>query len=53
MQIMLQLFRLHKASVTTKSAVQFFHISKSGGTNLCQAAETNGCSSEVGLVAAF
>jgi hypothetical protein len=43
---MLQLFQLHKRSTATKGVVQFFHISKSGGTNLCQSAEANGCSTE-------
>lgn len=43
--IMLQLFALHKRAAALKGAVQFFHVSKSGGTNLCQSAEANGCSS--------
>lgn len=45
-RICLLLFSLHKGSVVAKGAVQFFHISKSGGTNLCQTAQANGCSAE-------
>ncbi|KAL6760760.1 hypothetical protein V8C86DRAFT_2547987 [Haematococcus lacustris] len=45
-KLLLQLFQLHKKSIANKGAVQFFHISKSGGTNLCQSAETNGCQTE-------
>jgi hypothetical protein len=46
-KILLQLFQLHKKSTASKGAIQFFHISKSGGTNLCQSAQTNGCNTEV------
>ena len=45
-KVLLQLFRLHHQSSAHKGAIQFFHISKSGGTNLCMAAEGNGCASE-------
>lgn len=45
--MLLHLFQLHKRSIASKGAVQFFHISKSGGTNLCQSAQSNGCSTEV------
>eukprot|EP00798_Chlamydomonas_sp_ICE-L_P002687 gene2688-12920_t len=41
-----RLFQLHTEAAALKGAVQFFHISKSGGTNLCQAAQANGCSTE-------
>eukprot|EP00798_Chlamydomonas_sp_ICE-L_P020524 gene20524-27316_t len=41
-----QLFRLHRESASIKGAVQFVHVSKSGGTNLCQAAQASGCSTE-------
>ncbi|GFR45171.1 hypothetical protein Agub_g6557 [Astrephomene gubernaculifera] len=44
--IMLKLFQLHKNSSANRGAVQFFHVSKSGGTNLCQAAEANGCATQ-------
>ncbi|EFJ46165.1 hypothetical protein VOLCADRAFT_93305 [Volvox carteri f. nagariensis] len=44
--LLVQLFQLHKASAAARGAVQFFHISKSGGTNLCQAAGANGCASQ-------
>eukprot|EP00198_Chlamydomonas_reinhardtii_P005334 XP_001694670.1 hypothetical protein CHLREDRAFT_148896 [Chlamydomonas reinhardtii] len=44
--VMLQLFQMHKLSVANRGAVQFFHVSKSGGTNLCQSAEANGCASQ-------
>ncbi|PNH12021.1 hypothetical protein TSOC_001063 [Tetrabaena socialis] len=44
--VMLQLFALHKKSAAARGAVQFFHVSKSGGTNLCQSAQANGCASE-------
>ena len=45
-KVLLQLFRLHHQSSAHKGAIQFFHISKSGGTNLCMTAEGNGCASE-------
>ena len=45
-KVLLQLFRLHHQSSAHKGAIQFFHISKSGGTNLCMAAEGNGCATE-------
>ena len=35
-QVLRQLFALHQQSTASKGAVQFFHISKSGGTNMCQ-----------------
>ncbi|KAG1671065.1 hypothetical protein FOA52_000736 [Chlamydomonas sp. UWO 241] len=44
--ILLRLFGTHKASTEAKGLVQFFHISKSGGTNMCMAAESNGCTTE-------
>lgn len=45
-KVMLQLFALHKRSAAAKGIVQFLHISKSGGTNLCGTAASNGCTSE-------
>lgn len=45
-RILRQLFTLHRTSASRKGAVQFFHISKSGGTNMCMAAESNGCLTE-------
>lgn len=45
-RLLVLLFKLHKQSSAAKGAVQFFHISKSGGTNLCQSAEANGCTSQ-------
>ncbi|GIL89531.1 hypothetical protein Vretimale_1906 [Volvox reticuliferus] len=44
--LLLQLFQLHKASAAARGAVQFFHVSKSGGTNLCHTAGANGCTSQ-------
>lgn len=45
-KVLLQLFNIHKRSAAAKGAVQFLHISKSGGTNLCMAAEQNSCTTE-------
>ena len=44
--ILTTLFDLHRQSSATRGAIQFIHVSKSGGTNLCMCAEANGCSSE-------
>ncbi|GLI70545.1 hypothetical protein VaNZ11_015461, partial [Volvox africanus] len=44
--LLLQLFQVHKASAAARGAVQFFHVSKSGGTNLCHTAGANGCASQ-------
>lgn len=45
-KILLQLFQLHKRAAAAKGIVQFLHISKSGGTNLCMAAEQNSCTTQ-------
>jgi hypothetical protein len=45
--VLLLLFALHRTSAAKRGAVQFFHVSKSGGTNMCQSAEANGCTSQV------
>lgn len=46
-KILVQLFLLHKQNMAARGSIQFLHVSKSGGTNLCMTAEANGCSSEV------
>ncbi|GAX84436.1 hypothetical protein CEUSTIGMA_g11856.t1 [Chlamydomonas eustigma] len=45
-RLLLQLFRLHRNSAAQKGRIQFIHISKSGGTNMCMSAEGNGCTTE-------
>ncbi len=45
-QVLRQLFQVHKQSAAYKGLVQFFHISKSGGTNMCMCAASNGCTTE-------
>lgn len=44
--ILTALFKLHRESSAARGAIQFIHVSKSGGTNLCMCAEANGCSSD-------
>lgn len=44
--ILTALFNLHRQSSSSRGAIQFIHVSKSGGTNLCMCAEANGCSSD-------
>ncbi|MEW5319512.1 MAG: hypothetical protein WDW38_010657 [Sanguina aurantia] len=39
------LFLVHASGAKAKSAVEFMHISKSGGTSMCHTAELNGCKS--------
>ena len=39
----LQLFELHRKAAMRKSAVEFLHVSKSGGSSLCAAAVHSGC----------
>lgn len=41
-----KLHRLHTTASISKAAVEFFHISKSGGTSLCQLGQKNGCKTE-------
>ncbi|GFR45245.1 hypothetical protein Agub_g6351, partial [Astrephomene gubernaculifera] len=38
-----QLYELHRASVVQKGAMEYFHISKAGGTSWNSAAKLNGC----------
>ena len=44
--ILTALFKIHRESSASRGAIQFIHVSKSGGTNLCMCAEANGCSSD-------
>ncbi|EFJ42749.1 hypothetical protein VOLCADRAFT_107097 [Volvox carteri f. nagariensis] len=37
------LFKLHHRAAQTKRIIEFFHVSKSGGTSFCQLAKMNGC----------
>lgn len=43
LRICRQLFDLHKQAFAAKGAIEFMHISKSGGTSMCQVAAVNGC----------
>ncbi|GFR48574.1 hypothetical protein Agub_g10477, partial [Astrephomene gubernaculifera] len=45
-RLLLQLFHLHKAAALRKKAVEFTHVSKSGGTSFCQLGRSNGCATE-------
>lgn len=38
-----KLQRLHKTSAQSKGVIEFFHISKSGGTTMCTLGSGNGC----------
>ncbi|EFJ42748.1 hypothetical protein VOLCADRAFT_97113 [Volvox carteri f. nagariensis] len=37
------LFKLHHRAAQTKRIIEFFHVSKSGGTSFCQLGRMNGC----------
>ncbi|KAG2495554.1 hypothetical protein HYH03_006497 [Edaphochlamys debaryana] len=41
-----RLFQLHKQAAVTKRIIEFFHVSKSGGTSFCQLGKVNGCKTE-------
>ncbi|GFR44524.1 hypothetical protein Agub_g5793, partial [Astrephomene gubernaculifera] len=41
-----RLFQMHKLAALTKRIVEFFHVSKSGGTSFCQLGKLNGCKTE-------
>ncbi|GLC64395.1 hypothetical protein PLESTF_000156700 [Pleodorina starrii] len=45
-RLLLQLYAQHKESARQKGVVEFAHVSKSGGTTICQLARGNGCKSE-------
>ncbi|GFR40507.1 hypothetical protein Agub_g1076, partial [Astrephomene gubernaculifera] len=38
-----QLFSVHKRAAGRKGVIDFFHVSKAGGTTFCQLAKLNGC----------
>lgn len=38
-----KLLRLHQTSAEAKGALEFFHVSKAGGTSLCSLGGINGC----------
>ncbi|EFJ41612.1 hypothetical protein VOLCADRAFT_98343 [Volvox carteri f. nagariensis] len=40
------LFNLHRQGASAKGAIEFLHISKSGGTSMCSVADKNGCTTE-------
>ncbi|KXZ47683.1 hypothetical protein GPECTOR_33g565 [Gonium pectorale] len=41
-----QLWNRHRQGAAVKGAVEFLHISKSGGTSMCSVADRNGCVAE-------
>ncbi|KXZ46133.1 hypothetical protein GPECTOR_46g202 [Gonium pectorale] len=41
-----RLYALHKQAARTKRIIEFFHVSKSGGTTFCQLGRLNGCKTE-------
>ncbi|KAG2450797.1 hypothetical protein HYH02_004634 [Chlamydomonas schloesseri] len=45
-QLLLRLYLAHRAAAKAKRVVEFAHVSKSGGTTMCQLAERNGCRTE-------
>ncbi|KAG2488252.1 hypothetical protein HYH03_013242 [Edaphochlamys debaryana] len=45
-RLLLALFERHRAAAGQKRVVEFAHVSKSGGTTLCQLAQKNGCQTE-------
>ncbi|GLC75884.1 hypothetical protein PLESTF_001700300 [Pleodorina starrii] len=40
------LFKLHHRAAQTKRIIEFFHVSKSGGTSFCQLGRMNGCKTQ-------
>ncbi|KAG2445072.1 hypothetical protein HYH02_008939 [Chlamydomonas schloesseri] len=46
LDISTQLFQMHRKAAQTKRIVEFFHVSKSGGTSFCQLGRLNGCKTE-------
>ncbi|GLI64994.1 hypothetical protein VaNZ11_008419 [Volvox africanus] len=44
--LLLKLFARHESSARNKGVVEFAHVSKSGGTTICQLARANGCKTE-------
>lgn len=45
-QLLLRLYLAHRTAAKAKRVVEFAHVSKSGGTTMCQLAERNGCRTE-------
>ncbi|KAG2442395.1 hypothetical protein HXX76_002481 [Chlamydomonas incerta] len=45
-RLAVQLFRLHRTGAGRKGVIDFFHVSKAGGTSFCQMAKLNGCRTE-------
>ncbi|GLI70847.1 hypothetical protein VaNZ11_015859, partial [Volvox africanus] len=44
--ILMNLFIQHKQSAQWKGAIEFMHVSKSGGSSFCRLAKDNGCRSQ-------
>lgn len=40
------LYKIHRSGIETKGVLEFFHVSKSGGTSLCSLGGTNKCSTQ-------
>ncbi|KAG2497530.1 hypothetical protein HYH03_004678 [Edaphochlamys debaryana] len=40
------LYNRHRQGAAAKGAIEFLHVSKSGGTSMCSVADRNGCSAE-------
>lgn len=45
-QLSQRLFELHRQAAQTKRIIEFFHVSKSGGTTFCQLGQRNGCKTQ-------
>ncbi|KXZ53694.1 hypothetical protein GPECTOR_6g611 [Gonium pectorale] len=43
MRILLKLYSLHRSAALRKSAVEYYHFSKSAGTSVCVASAVEGC----------
>ncbi len=41
-----RLFKLHRSAAQSKRILEYFHVSKSGGTSICQLGQVNGCATE-------
>lgn len=41
-----RLYKLHRQAAQSKRILEFFHVSKSGGTSICQLGQLNGCMTE-------
>ncbi|GIL90517.1 hypothetical protein Vretifemale_18158 [Volvox reticuliferus] len=46
-QMFLELYEAHRVVATRKGIMEYFHISKAGGSSWCHAAKNNGCRAQI------